>query len=297
MHYGCDSNVGNKMKVSHSQLVLELGLSNQPLQESYRRYSSWVTRSWFVSFWEKCEKFGIRVVINDNPIDFVRERDRWLMALFVSMGFTDRELEILNRVRIYQQVIFLSDIISVSGRSLDERYLRKRPAGEQWSTLKFSKEKPTRKDFNLWELALRQLVPAAGLPVRLGRFLRQGHKIWEWRFCEAQQCLFRYSEAGMSLYEPSSTTRRKWKQTDGGFTPEILGVPCMVRGGADQAVAITSVASPPDTVEMPDTLLEVLREWGNTWIWKSLRLVGDDGWLLDAIRAGTCIAVTDGSYI
>ena len=32
-------------------------------------------------------------------------------------------------------------------------------------------------------------------------------------------------------------------------------------------------------------------------MWKSLCLVGDDHWLEDAIEAGTCMAVTDGSYI
>jgi hypothetical protein len=62
-------------------------------------------------------------------------------------------------------------------------------------------------------------------------------------------------------------------------------------------MAIVLVAAPPDPVTMPESFLDVLREWGNTWIWDSLRLIGDDNWLLEAIREGTCIAVTDGSYI
>ena len=32
-------------------------------------------------------------------------------------------------------------------------------------------------------------------------------------------------------------------------------------------------------------------------MWKSLRLIGDDHGLEEAIAAGTCVAVTDGSYI
>ena len=32
-------------------------------------------------------------------------------------------------------------------------------------------------------------------------------------------------------------------------------------------------------------------------MWESLRLVGDDHWLEEAIESGTCRAVTDGSYI
>jgi hypothetical protein len=32
-------------------------------------------------------------------------------------------------------------------------------------------------------------------------------------------------------------------------------------------------------------------------MWDSLRLTGEDNWILEALREGTCIAVTDGSYI
>ena len=32
-------------------------------------------------------------------------------------------------------------------------------------------------------------------------------------------------------------------------------------------------------------------------MWQSLRLIGNDNWLEQSIAAGTCVAVTDGSYI
>ena len=60
---------------------------------------------------------------------------------------------------------------------------------------------------------------------------------------------------------------------------------------------IVSTATAPRSKDLPETLLEVLAEWGSTWMWQSLRLVGDDDWLEESIAAGTCIAVTDGSYI
>ena len=60
---------------------------------------------------------------------------------------------------------------------------------------------------------------------------------------------------------------------------------------------IVSKVSAPREQTMPVTILEVLEEWGCTWMWKSLRLMGDDHWLEEAIEAGTCRAVTDGSYI
>jgi hypothetical protein len=78
MHYGCPSSNGMKMKVSFNQLVIELGVLEQPLQESYARYKKWVTWSWLVSVWEKCDKYNIRVEMNDIPLKLPRERDKWL---------------------------------------------------------------------------------------------------------------------------------------------------------------------------------------------------------------------------
>jgi hypothetical protein len=43
--------------------------------------------------------------------------------------------------------------------------------------------------------------------------------------------------------------------------------------------------------------MEELDEWGCTWMWQDMRLTGDDGWLEDAIRKNTLVAVRDGSYM
>ena len=48
---------------------------------------------------------------------------------------------------------------------------------------------------------------------------------------------------------------------------------------------------------MQQCLKEVLESWQSTWIWKSLRLVGNDGWLKREIERGTLFALTDGSYM
>ena len=48
---------------------------------------------------------------------------------------------------------------------------------------------------------------------------------------------------------------------------------------------------------MPTCFLDVLIEWGSTWLWDSLRLVGEDNWLEEAIQYRTYLAVTDGLYM
>ena len=38
-------------------------------------------------------------------------------------------------------------------------------------------------------------------------------------------------------------------------------------------------------------------EWGCTWMWDSMVLVGKDSWIEKAIANWSCVAVTDGSYM
>ena len=131
--------------------------------------------------------------MNDIPLELPRERDKWLMQEFIRLGYTKKALERLNGVRLFQQVLFLSDILGASGSTLDERYLRSRRKDEVWSTIKFPRERPPTADFRLWQQAIQSLVPAAGLPVRLGKLLHKGYKIWEWRVCYREQYLLHYT--------------------------------------------------------------------------------------------------------
>jgi hypothetical protein len=99
MHYGCPSkNLGAKFHVSYNQLVIELGLSLQPLQESFKQYHKLVAWGWLVSLWEKCEVYNIRIEMNDMPLQLPRERDKWLMWEFINLGYNLQELIWLNQV-------------------------------------------------------------------------------------------------------------------------------------------------------------------------------------------------------
>jgi hypothetical protein len=66
MHYGCDTATGNFMQASYSLFMLELGISLQPLQESFDKYSFLSTHSWMKMLWEKAFKFGVRTVVADT---------------------------------------------------------------------------------------------------------------------------------------------------------------------------------------------------------------------------------------
>jgi hypothetical protein len=68
VHYGCRSGLGIQMQVSMETLLIELGLSTQPLQESFVTFGKWVTNTWLKSIWEKVDRFNITIEIAPLPI-------------------------------------------------------------------------------------------------------------------------------------------------------------------------------------------------------------------------------------
>eukprot|EP00986_Skeletonema_menzelii_P019202 scaffold27129_cov502-Skeletonema_menzelii.AAC.1 len=60
----------------------------------------------------------------DYPtIPLPRENDALIMQKMVDLGIRGAELKRINRVRITQEALFLSDITTPNGRSLEEQLL------------------------------------------------------------------------------------------------------------------------------------------------------------------------------
>ncbi len=127
--------------------------------------------------WEKAHRLKVTITLADLPSQPPREQDSWLMKELDQLDYSDEELQHLNRVRLHQQVLYLSDVMDASGRALDWKYLHPLPRGEAWFTLVFPLECPALRDFRLWREALRQ-IRALGGRLHLGRYTRPGHKVW-----------------------------------------------------------------------------------------------------------------------
>ena len=147
--------------------------------------------------------FNVVIDIIDSFLKMPREGDKWIMQMSVRAGFNNEYLLRLNRVRVNQQVLFLSCVLGAPRKSLDKKYMTKRKPEEKWSTLRFPKEKPPKKNFQLWRMALRHIVPARGIPDRLGRLTHKGYKIWDWRWDLEGKRLIHFKVEVMDVYRPS----------------------------------------------------------------------------------------------
>lgn len=85
-------------------LIIEAGISSQPMNEDYDRYGSRVTHCWLKSVWEKIHLFEMNIEIRELTKP-PREGDIWIMLDLENANFSADELVRLNKVRCYQQVL------------------------------------------------------------------------------------------------------------------------------------------------------------------------------------------------
>jgi hypothetical protein len=71
----------------------------------------------------------------------------------------------------------------------------------------------------------------------------------------------------------------------------------MVKEEMAGIMVIVAHRTRPKRKKKPTFFLDVLKEWGNMWMWENLTWTGYDGWNKEAIQQGTCMAVMDGSYM
>jgi hypothetical protein len=168
MHYGSQNYLGLEMQASVELLVIELGLSAQPFKEDFSVHHHCVTHLWMKSVWKKSSRLQIDVTLADLPLQPQREQDSWLMQEFGRLNYNSDKLQCLNRVRMHQQVLYLSDVMDTSGRAIDRKYLQPRPMEETWSDLVFPIEQLAPRDFRIWKDAIPQ-IRALGGRLHLGR--------------------------------------------------------------------------------------------------------------------------------
>jgi hypothetical protein len=225
MHYGCRLALGHFMKMSYSYFTLELGVSFQPLQASYSRFSFLATHSWIKMLWEKVDKFGVTIETAKGPLAFPRLGDKFLMLVLLERGYSREIAQRLNRVRILMQVLFLSDVLTVLGNRIDTTVLQIRPRTNKTSTLNWPKEEPTLADMILWKEALEDICPSRRCLNCLGQYVEKSHRVQEWRWCAMTNKLLQYFQATaiMDVYKNTTKKLNRYTNSTSGARGYLFG--------------------------------------------------------------------------
>lgn len=299
MHYSCPSSMGVVLQTSMELFILGLGFTaSNPFSVPYKKYGLLVTDCWIKSMWEKCEHFNIDIKIRNIDLSPPREGDKWIMPVLAAAGHSPEQLQRLNRVRVHQQVLFLSDVLTASGWLLEDHTTQSRPGMTRWSGLRFPLQSPTQDDFEYWSESIRALHPIRGLGIRIGPYVRASHRIWGWWHDEELDLLFHSNQETQSvdLYKQLDRPNR-WKLSEAGLHRPLTGQPCSVKCLPENLRMIVGATALPVQSPPPSSITQALREGGDLWMWENLEITGDEDWLRDAIEAGSCLAVTDGLYM
>ncbi len=177
------------MQASYSLLYIKLGLLFQPQQESYQTYGHLVTHLWMKMLWEKSSMFALHTVVADLTLQFLRVGNQFIMQVLIKAGYMGQAPRRLNRVRVSLQLLFVSNVLTVSGNKISKGILSHQPQGEAWSTMRRPTKQPTDSDMSFWRNAMLLICPSRSSMLGIGRFIGKTHRVWRWFWGEVHSTI------------------------------------------------------------------------------------------------------------
>jgi hypothetical protein len=99
----------------------------------------------------------------------------------------------------------------------------------------------------------------------------------------------------MTIYQ--NTTKKLNRYTEAAAVQRVTrGEMCSVDKVQPGIFQVTSIAQDAQEVPVLETFVEVLREWGCSWLWEHMSIKGGTSWVAQAITDGSLVAVTDESF-
>ena len=203
-HYNTGSSLSKKLDASLRYLQLQLGTNICPLDLPYDTWSYLAPLSWVKMRWRTLQVSGFTVHLTYTPTPFPRRRDYLIMEYAMSKGATKEDLLSISRVRSLLCSIFVSDIVTVNVKYLDECATFRTLSREHASTYKFPKEASTQEDWITWRRFWKQhTVGNFELSTPLGDWIHPTHRVSEWYFDEEALSLQQCMSSGTCFYLPA----------------------------------------------------------------------------------------------
>ena len=150
----------------------------------------------------------------------------------------------------------------------------------------------------MWRRAMLAICPSQRGGTWVGRFTGPTHRIWQWTWNEKESTLHHMGDDGVT--EEVFTLSRKpnrfhhLRYQPASHHNTICSVEPTLGGGGWRLISSVPLIEPRPA---PSSFLDILRSWGNTWIWEHLQVAGGASWIHNSIADESLVAVTDGSYI
>ena len=211
-HGATTSLTGEIMGCSLEQLQLEVGIGSPVLESPFEVYGHLATDGWFKNLWEFVSDEGITLRQDDPAIPpLQREYDEYIMEKLVTIGsWGPKDLQSFNRCRIKMQCVTMADIVHGDGKTLNKNMKSFSPEAAGNSKYDWANEAPSPQDWARWREGLKLLTSQnETLPFseRLGMWISEPHKVWEWFYSPTTRLLYRRVNNHTHEYAPVATTR------------------------------------------------------------------------------------------
>lgn len=307
------------LRMTSQALKMETGLNGPIFSHSFSTYGHLTEETWIQQTWKTCSEYEVSM-LDDIP-DFLPRRvnDILLTKAFATV-VSKSDLKLINRCRLYLQVVYLSDITSADGASITLDAWLGRPShlratAHAWPHLSHMRFAPGQWD--IWRSAL-----TVAFKIYNGRMLLNPLGFWfddectiRHFYCRAEDRIYEqtqettwryYSKDPRPSRSRSSGGKHRYMLQDACPTPTDLHLqratvwklqddpvnPIALRldttGHAIPRPVVTTAASSD---------LAALLNPEHRWIFDHLHVPSDNyATILQAIRSGTCLAISDGSY-
>jgi exonuclease III len=307
-HCGRPTLTGDFINATMEDLALELGSATPFWDLDYPRWQPVATSSWVTFTWEHLDKTDLQLKGPLSTLKPLREHDLLLMDKFITLNLPPESLVTLNEVRMYKQVMCLSDITSADGQTIQDSFLTssppRHPTPYNWPRC----YRPNQNQMQLWKSTILEcfIPPHANhrrLAQPLGAWTADRDTAWEWWHSASEDCCFQrtnhtwiqWNRAPVIYHRPhfrvSSTI--------------VIDLPPDARRATTSGSNIrrtlwnTGTALPvhPDPPQ-PLSLETMVQQLDESEKWAIDFLETPEGTLIMAeiIRAGKCVGVTDASY-
>ena len=305
-HWGSQTQEGKHLQAMYEAFIMDIGIGGNIFARDYATYKHLAEHSWFKHLWRLCDMFKCELSIDFSPhVQQQREGDRALMDVFLDSRLFDKAaIMVLQRVRRFKKVHFLSDILCTDGKTVNPSMLS--PCAGV-SSREFAIEKPTRGNIRKWKEALRNITSAQlTLESPLGKYLVLPHNDTGWYASADEKSLFHLRADGdydvFQLPSNRQTTRRAKYLRDqslrgqGSPARHKLATATLEEDG-NSAILHSTAAQPTAPQQNYDTLLNALQSGTHPELWDNFECDGDGWWIGDALLGGTLNMVSDGSYM
>jgi endonuclease/exonuclease/phosphatase family metal-dependent hydrolase len=310
-HYEVQTKLGITLKAAIEHLQIEIGVSDCPFNYDYDTWSPLATDSWVKALWEKIDKMGIVLEMQYTQIPKPRENDSTIMNCMVELGVRGAKLISVNRVRLAQESLFLSDITTANGKKLESQLLNtwwketyEGELGKHRSTLSYGRAAPTAQDWKEWKKSLKKLGSnTLSLHEPLGRWINPTTRKWRHMLNTDTQEIEEHTDDRIYVYahDFESNDRTSIHTPVGTLDePSPNTIPVNVSEAAGQKIKLDYRGTPLHKAQDGQeqmTFLERLCSKGGDWMWKSIKGAEDLSWVLDALERGSLYCVSDGSYL